>query len=428
MITKSFISIALLTTAIVVGSTGFQPAAAQTYSVLYNFTGSADGGHPLAGLTRNSNGTLYGAAFDYGSYGLGAVYELAPTGSLWTYSVLYAFRGSDFSDGAAPASRPVIGPDGHLYGATLIGGLGQGCIAWYNGCGTVYSLTNNSGAWSESVLFQFGTSNGAYPGYGDVVFDQAGNLYDTSPTSGSTADGAAFKLTPTSTWSETILHNFHGTPDGALPLNGPLLDRAGNIYGTTSAGGANGNGAVYELSASQIGWKRITLYDFRNGSDGGAPASNLVMDRWGNLYGATQTGGVYGGGAIFKLTRNPAGTWLFTTIYQFPAPVMAPPPVLRANTRCSGQPFVGSNRTLAIDTFGNLYGTTSADTFNQWGSVFKLRPVGTTWSYSTLHNFNGTTDGGIPWGRLAVDNDGNVYGTAVLQGTYNCGVVFKIVQ
>ena len=119
---------------------------------------------------------------------------------------------------------------------------------------------------------------------------------------------------------------------------------------------------------------------------------------------------------------------MLSTIYQFPAPVIASPSRLQATTGCSGQPFIGSNRTLTIDGAGNLYGTTSADTLNQWGSVLKLRPVGTTWSYAMLHSFNGTTDGGIPWGRLAVDNDGNVYGTAVLHGTYNCGVVFKIVQ
>src|SRR5689334_23760072 len=133
MVPKRQICTALMATAIAMGLAGV-PSAAQTYSVVYNFSGSVDGGHPLAGPTLDSRGNLYGAAIDYGSYGFGTIYELAPSGSSWTFSTLYAFRGSDFSDGASPASRPVFGPDGRLYGTTLIGGFGQGCLAWYNGC------------------------------------------------------------------------------------------------------------------------------------------------------------------------------------------------------------------------------------------------------------------------------------------------------
>ena len=291
MTRSKWISTALLVTAISLAVAGLPSATAQTYSVLYNFRGNVDGGHPLAGLSMDSNGSLYGAAFEYGTYGLGTIYELARDGSSWSFSTLYSFKGSDFSDGADPTSRPVIGPDGHLYGTTLIGGFGEGCLAWYNGCGTVYSLTKESGVWAESVLFQFGTSNGGYPGYGDVVFDAAGNLYETSPTSGSTAEGIVSRLTRTSNWTETILHIFQGMSDGAMPLNGPLLDRAGRLYGTTSAGGANGHGSVYELSPVGLGWAKTIPYSFANDSDGGAPASNLVIDRSGNLYGTTQTGG-----------------------------------------------------------------------------------------------------------------------------------------
>jgi uncharacterized repeat protein (TIGR03803 family) len=134
------------------------------------------------------------------------------------------------------------------------------------------------------------------------------------------------------------------------------------------------------------------------------------MDRAGNLYGATQTGGAYAGGTVFRLRRNPAGTWTLSSIYEFRVPTLA-----------------GSNRTLTIDSMGNLYGTTSADVVNPWGSVFKVQPVSATnWAYTTLHNFTGTTDGGTPWGRLVLDSGGNLYGTAELGGTNSCGVVFKI--
>ncbi len=385
-------------------------AQAQTYSVLYSFAGGNDGANPLAGLTMDSSGNLYGAAFNAGAHGFGTVYQLAPNGSNWTFSTLYSFRGYYDSDGAEPESRPVFGPNGALYGTTNLGGFGQGCIAWYNGCGTVYSLTNNAGTWNESVLFQFGTANGGYPAYGDVVFDQSGNLYGTSPNSGNYYNGVAYEFARDANWAEGLLFDFQAMPDGSMPLNGPILDPAGNLYGTTSAGGANGYGTVYELSPSASGLSETTLYDFTNESDGGAPTSNVVMDRAGNIYGTTQTGGTYGGGTVFRLRRNPAGTWTLSSIYEFRSPTLA-----------------GSNRTLTIDSAGNLYGTTSADTVNQWGSVFKLRPVSaTSWAYTAMHNFSGASDGGTPWGRLALDSAGNLYGTAELGGTNNCGVVFKV--
>jgi uncharacterized repeat protein (TIGR03803 family) len=392
---------------------GFLPgpsAEAQTYTVLYSFAGGNDGANPLAGVTIDSSGNLYGATLEAGVHGFGTVYQLAPNGSNWTFSTIYGFRGSDQSDGAEPESRPVFGPNDALYGTTNLGGFGQGCIAWYNGCGTVYSLVNNAGTWNESVLFQFGTSNGGYPAYGDVVFNQSGNLYGTSPNSGTYYSGVAYEFIRDADWAESLLLNFQAMPDGSAPLNGPIIDSAGNLYGTTSAGGANGYGTVYELSPSANGLTETTLYNFTNESDGGSPTSNLVMDRAGNLYGATQTGGAYAGGTVFRLRRNPAGTWTLSSIYEFRTPTLA-----------------GSNRTLTIDSMGNLYGTTSADIVNPWGSVFKVQPVSATnWAYTTLHNFTGTTDGGTPWGRLVLDSGGNLYGTAELGGTNNCGVVFKI--
>jgi len=410
-----------------VGLPRIPSAQAQTYSVLYNFTGGSDGANPLAGLTMDSSGNLYGTTVDFGAYGWGTVYQLARSGPSWTLSTLYAFQGltGNYADGGGPASRAVFGPDGALYGTTTHGGFGQGCMEWDFGCGTVYSLRNNSGAWAESLLFQFGNSDGGNPGYGDVVFDRAGNLYDSSSTSGPSGDGDAYKLLTTNR-AEAVLYSFQGMPDGSGPFSGPILDNAGNLYGTTSAGGANGYGTVYELSPSAGGWTEATLYSFTNGSDGGAPTSNLVMDRAGNIYGATQTGGVYGGGTVFRLRRNPAGSWLLSTIYQFRSPTMAFSGGAQT-AGCSGQPFVGSNRTLTIDSAANLYGTTSADTVNQWGSVFKLSPVtSTNWFYTALYNFSGTTDGGAPWGSVLIDSAGNLYGTAALGGTNNCGVVFKI--
>ena len=397
---------------------------AQSFNVLYSFTGGSDGAHPLAGLTMDSRGNLFGTTLDSGTHGWGTVYTLTHSGSGWTLSSLYAFQGltDSVADGGAPASRAVFGPNGALYGTTKSGGFGQGCVEWYFGCGTVYSLSNRSGTWKEGILFQFGNFDGGNPGYGDVVFDRAGNMYDTSSTSGPSGIGVAYQV-HTVNIGEHVLHSFTGTPDGSGPFSGPLLDAAGNLYGTTLAGGANGYGAVYELSPSGGGWTEVILYSFTNGSDGGGPISSLVLDRSGNLYGATQSGGSYGGGTLFKLTER-SGAWALTTLYEFRSATASTPGSIPAGG-CTGQPFIGSNRTLSIDTAGNLYGTTSADTVNQYGSVFKLTPVGTNWSYTRLHAFSGP-DGGAPWGSLLLDSAGNVYGTAALGGANNCGVVFEI--
>ncbi len=402
-------------------------APAQTYTVVYNFDGGADGAHPLAGLTMDSSGNLYGTTADYSTFGWGSVYEISQSGSGWGLSTLYAFQGlnNNIVDGSSPASRAVLGPNGTLYGTTRSGGFGQGCMEWYFGCGTVYSLRNDSGIWIESLLFQFGNSDGGNPGYGDLVFDQAANLYDTSFSSAPSGDGDVYELR-TTTWRESVLHTFQGIPDGSGPASGPLLDPAGNLYGTTSAGGAYGYGSVYQLTASGSGWSEVVLYSFTNGSDGGAPASNLLVDRAGNIYGATQTGGTYGGGTVFRLWRSPVGAWRLNTIYQFRAATMVATSGPLSDG-CTGQPFTGSNRTLTIDSAGNLYGTTSADTVHPWGSIFKLSPVSATaWFYTTLHDFSGTPDGAVPWGSLLLDGAGNLYGTTALGGTNNCGVVFKI--
>jgi len=422
---RSFGKASLLLAAIL--AVGLQPislAHAQTYTVLYTFTGGDDGANPLAGLTMDSSGNLYGTAVGSGSYGWGTVWELTGSGLGWSFSTLYAFQGltGDFADGGGPASRAVFGPNGGLYGTTMHGGFGQGCIEWNFGCGTVYSLRNRSGSWVEGIFFQFGNFDGGNPGYGDVIFDTAGNLYDTSAISGPAGMGVAYQL-HTINFGERVLRTFTGTPDGSNPFSGPILDSSGNLYGTATTGGANGYGAVYELSPSPSGWTEAVLYSFTNGGDGAGPTSNLVMDRSGNLYGATQSGGTYGGGTVFKLSKT-SGSWTFATIYEFRAATKSAPGQVFSGG-CAGQPFTGSNRTLSIDAAGTLYGTTSADTVNQYGSVFKLSPSGTTWTYTSLHNFSGA-DGGVPWGSLLLDTAGNLYGTAAIGGTNGCGLIFEI--
>src|SRR5271167_2154751 len=159
----------------------FQAAQGETFKVIYNFTGGADGANPYAGLEIDRFGNLYGTT----QRGNGTVYKLAHAGSGWVLTVLYSFQGGN--DGAAPY-EVTLGPDGSLYGTTIYGGGGCGG----SGCGTVYRLSPPPTAckavlcpWTETVLYRFeGGTDAAHPS-GAIVFDQSGSLYGTTVYGGS---------------------------------------------------------------------------------------------------------------------------------------------------------------------------------------------------------------------------------------------------
>ncbi len=390
-------------------------AQAQTYKVLYNFANGSDGATPLAGVTIDAAGNLYGTTYVGGGKGFGTVYRLVQSGPNWNFYLLYTFRGwtETSQDGSDPSSRVVIGPDGALYGTTHSGGAGLQCRELH-GCGIAFRLKPKAGTplgpWQENVLYEFGNYDGNNPDNGDVVFDRAGNLYGTTRNGGADGLGALYQLTPNGhNWSETVPYSFPGTPDGATPLSGPVFDQAGNLYGTTSAGGLYGWGSVYQLKPSGSGWTETTLYSFQNGIDGSAPTGSVVLDQSGHLYGATQTGGAGGGGTVFELALLSNGTWAISNLYQFPTPTLQ-----------------GSDRTLARDTAGSLYGTTSGDSIRPWGSVFKLTPSFGGWAYTDLHDFTDGLDGGTPYGGVVFDANHNLYGTASTGGAYGFGTVFEI--
>ena len=220
-----------------------QFALAQTFTVIHNFNIGWEGVYPYAGLTMDSAGNLYGTTsysgrYDSGSYG--DVYKLAFSGTRWNHTSLYTFRGGD--DGGWPTARIVFGPDGNLYGTTTMG------------AGGVFKLTppthipaNALGEWTKSVLHWFaGGSDGSEPGLGDLIFDQAGNIYGTTTAGGAYGYGTVFKLTPSGgSWTETVLYSFTGGSDGSAPESGLIFDNVGNLYGTTFVGGTFGYGTVF---------------------------------------------------------------------------------------------------------------------------------------------------------------------------------------
>ncbi len=370
---------------------------AQTFSVVHSFTGGTDGANPLAGLTIDSSGNLYGTASSGGDFGEGAVFKFNPAGK---ETVLYSFKGG--TDGADPEGGLIL-IGGNLYGTTTAGGTSDQ--------GTVFEITSTG---KESVLHSFTLkADGANPQAG-LTTDAAGNLYGTTFAGGKAGNGVVFKLirpaSATGVWTEEVLHSFGSDGDGANPVAGVTFDAAGNLYGTTSAGGASGDGAVFRLTPSTSGWTEELLHSFAMESDGGVPYAGIILDSSGNLYGAATAGGQggsEGGGTVFKLTPSSSG-WKFTVIY-----------------RLSGWGISGSFRNLLLAS-GRIYATTHCDGSHDAGTVYELTPSGSTWKYTSLHVFTGGNDGMFSFSNLVFDALGNLYGTTKQGGEYGDGVVFKV--
>jgi len=386
-----------------------QSIQAQTFSVIHAFTGGGDGGYPLAGLTMDARGNLYGTTFDGGGSEQGVVFRLTKHGTDWILNPLYSFAGGN--DGAYPSGRVGLAGDGTLYGTTSSGG--GGCPG---GCGTVFHLSPSPSAprsalapWSETVVYRFrGIGYSGSNPQGDVIFDQLGNIYGTAEQGGNNDGGLVYELVASQDWAESVLYVPGGGFSGQNPYGGVVFDGAGNLYGTNSTGSEGAEGAVYRLSPSGSSYSEQTLQVF-SGPNGATPKAGLIFDQSGNLYGTT-TGGAENYGTVFELTYA-NGAWIFNTIYSF----------------ASGTVGGGPEDKLSMDAAGNLYGTTYADGMYGYGSVFKLTNSNGSWTYTSLHDFGGGSDGGHPVSTIIFDVDGNLYGTASVAGMNNNGVVFEIV-
>jgi uncharacterized repeat protein (TIGR03803 family) len=277
-------------------------AHAQTFSVVHNFTGGDDGAYPMSGFATNGT-ALFGTASSGGASGLGVVFKITATGTL---TVLHTFTGG--SDGATPNAALIRAKSGYLYGTTTAGGS--------SGLGTVFEVIGKK----ETVLYSFaGGTNGATPIAG-LAFDASGNLYGTTSQGGANGNGTVFELVAPQTkgeaWTEKVLYSFGTGSDGSDPVGGVTFDSVGNLYGTTAGGGAYGYGTLFELAAAS-GWSENILHNFQDGNDGGVPYAGLIADKKGNFYGAATEGGSNGGGTIFELTPSD-GNWTFNAIYSVP--------------------------------------------------------------------------------------------------------------
>ena len=374
------------------------PAFAQSFTVIHDFTGGADGAVPGYTLLKNGKHGFIGAA-NQGGAGYGTVFQLSQKAGAWKVKPLYDFTGAE----GQPGWGVIHGANGSLFVNASYNSVMGGP------CGSALELDpakapGNGAKFVSTLLHTYTKSEDGCP-TGNLLRDANGNLFGVTQNGGANGWGSVFELSPSgSGWTQSILYSFRGAEDGGAPYSELVMDKAGNLYGTASASTVN-RGTVFELSPSNGSWSYTVLYAFTGGQDGGQPVAALTLDH-GKLYGATTSFGAGGGGTIFEL--KPAnGGWKFK--------------VLHSLTGSDG-PVAA----LSIGTTGTLYGTNFVDGADGYGSVFSLTPSGGKWLYTDLHDFTGGADGGYPGGGVVLDAVGNLYGTAVLGGVNGLGVVYEV--
>jgi uncharacterized repeat protein (TIGR03803 family) len=409
-------------------------------SVLYAFTGGADGGNPYAAVTLDSAGNLWGTVYNGGAGLAGAIYKISPSGQ---ETVVYSFTGTC---GGHPQAGLIFDTAGNLYGtAGLIyklspagqctvlanpvypeygGHLSAGTLAM-DSAGNLYGTTNpvigvgSRSAYPNGAVYKLSTTGtitvlSGFPGASQpdtpltgpgtnagIVLDASGNVYGTTFAAG--VSGAIYKVDTAG--KKSHLYNFAGAPGGSYP-NGIVVAPGGEIYGTTANGGSANLGVVYKLDAKG---QETIMHSFKGGTDGSGPsAAPLAIDAAGNTYGTTGQGGAYSVGTVY--TISPSGQE--TVLYTF----------------TGGADGATPEGGVVLDAAGNLYGTTAGGgsgglTGLQEGVVFKVTPSG---QETVLYSFTGLSDGGSPSAGVIFDPEGNLYGTTFYGGTYNGGVVYRL--
>jgi len=279
------------------------------------------------------------------------------------------------------------------------------------------TLVLAASAWasSETVLYSFGTQSGdgIYP-YSGLISDKSGNFYGTTYDGGANASyGAVFELSPSgNSWKETVLYSFGASPDGYYPYTGLVMDKSGNLYGATYYGGTYGYGTAYELKHSGGKWTESILHSFSNsGGDGAYPLSSLVFDAKGNLYGTTYTGGK-GYGTVYQLKPSKSGKWTETVVYSFLA---------------GSDGYYPEYDSLLVGKNGYFYGTTlyGGGSYNA-GTVYELFEARGVWVEKVIHSFTGGRAGIYPYGGVVADSAGNLYGTTYEGGASDYGIVYRL--
>ena len=371
--------------------------------------------------------------------GCGAVFQIAPgpaNGAPWIESIVYGFGGSSHNDGRWPEAGVIRDRAGALYGTTPGGGGGPSCENL--GCGTVFKLTPHGSGYSERVLYVFqDEEDGAVPEAG-LVADRSGALYGTTSLGGypgcfeNSGCGTVFKLTPTRTgYAESTLYDFQGGSDGENPTAGLIIGKNGVLYGVAAGGSgcSTGCGVAFTLTPSKAGYVERVIYAFKGGSGADGPSATLVADRHGNLYGTTSGGGatscgvMTGCGTVFELSPSGAG-YVERVLYRF--------------TSSGSNDGYFPLSSVLLGRSGVIYGTTlsgGAGNYQGYGTVFTLRPVGSGYAESVIKAFTYYAEGAWPYAGVIEDASGALYGTTEEggggpgcpgHGGAGCGTVFRI--
>ena len=332
--------------------------------------------------------------------------------SAQTLSVLHNFSGG--RDGANPYAGVTVDRAGNIYGTTSAGGNRGGGCTQFGGCGTVFKLRQSSSGWILSSLYVFDSGRDGFDPLARVLFGPDGSLFGTTSLGGHEDGGTVFELSAPAgacksalcLWNQTVSYLLNGGSGyGDLTFGA-----SGSIYGTTVSGG-NGLGMVFELTPSNGVWAETDLYAFNGQPDGEYPYSGVVFDQAGRLYGTTLYGGggtecgYQGCGAVYQLTPSMSG-WTEAILYAF------------QDGSDGAWPYGG----VILDQAGNLYGTTTEASNGGGGTLYKLVPSGDSWTLAVLHTFSGSG----PFVSLAINMNGNLYGTAEVSGAYGHGSVFEL--
>lgn len=383
---------------------GASVAQAENVTVIHAFSSdNKNGASPLGNLVLGSDGNVYGALSAGGS-------ERCECGAVFEIqpktgkqTVLHVFSGN--SDGNSPSGGLIMDSAGNLYGVTQDGGK--------NSDGVVYMITPEG---KESVLYAFcsrkNCTDGSSP-FGTLVVDKTGNVFGTTSIGGALNQGTIFEIPKNGV--ETVLYSFKGgNEDGSDPRAGLIADSHGNLFGTTEGGGpANcaglGCGTVFEFTTAG---KEKIVYTFctvKKCTDGVAPQAGVIEDSAGNLYGTTAGGGAHKKGTIFKVTQKGKETLLYSFCSN------------SKTAACADGALPLDN--LYRDASGNLYGSAVAGGADSEGVIFELPANG---KEEVLHAFTGGKDGAQPAANLIPDGAGDLYGTAQASGAANGGVLFTI--
>jgi uncharacterized repeat protein (TIGR03803 family) len=368
------------------------PAAAQTFKLLYAFSGGSDGGGPY-GTPLFTGGDVYCTTFyGGGAVQAGTVFEYAP--NLSAGFPLYAFAGPPY-DGGAPMAGLVTDGFGNFFGTLTQGG--------FTGHGMAFEFSQGA----ESPVEVFNGTDGDNP-EGSLFIDSQSDLYGTTSQGGANDSGTVFDYSG-SGGGFTQLYSFgNHSGDGVGPASSvvPQVLKNGElvVYGTTTEGGAYGWGTVFSFNIKTR--LETVLYSFHGLKDGGTPVGGLVL-YGSNLFGTASAGGdnngTAGNGVVFKLNTK---TGAHSVVHTF--------------TGADGSEPLA---TLLSDGKGDFYGTTYIGGAHGYGTVFELNSTGTL---TTLYSFTNGTDGAYPYAGLGMDSSGNLYGAAAAGGQYASGTLFEI--